>query len=98
MLHFEWDPAKNESNKRKHRVSFEEAQTTFSDQQGLLMGDPDHAEEEDRFLLLGLSSLLRILVVSHCYREKDEDRAIRIISARKANREEQAQYAQRWKP
>jgi hypothetical protein len=92
-LRFEWDERKNASNRRKHRVSFEEAQTVFYDDRGLLIEDPDEAE--DRFLLLGLSLALRTLVVCHCYREEDE--VIRIISARKANRSERAQYEQRWK-
>ena len=92
-LRFEWDERKNTTNQRKHGVSFEEAQTAFYDERALLREDPDEAE--DRFLLLGLSLALRILVVCHCYREEDE--VIRIISARKANRSERAQYEQRWK-
>jgi uncharacterized DUF497 family protein len=92
-LHFEWDERKNASNRRKHRVPFEEAQTVFYDDRALLIEDPD--QEEDRFLLLGLGLALRTLVVCHCYREEDE--VIRIISARKANRSERAQYEQRWK-
>ena len=95
-LQFEWDAAKNHANQRKHRVSFEEAQTVFSDEQGLLIHDPDDSEEEDRFVLLGLSSSLRMLVVCHCYREGDN--VIRIISARKANRRERLIYTQRWQP
>ena len=92
-LRFEWDERKNAANRRKHGVSFEEAQTVFYDDRALLIGDP--GEAEDRFLLLGLSLALRALVVCHCYREEDE--VIRIISARKANRSERAQYEQRWK-
>ncbi|HEX6904870.1 MAG TPA: BrnT family toxin [Thermoanaerobaculia bacterium] len=91
---FEWDESKNEGNQRKHGVSFEEAQTVFSDDHALFRGDPDHSDDEDRFLLLGLSSLLRTLVVCHCYRESED--VIRIISARKANSEERAQYNRRW--
>jgi uncharacterized DUF497 family protein len=91
---FEWDDAKNEGNRRKHGVSFEEAQTVFSDDHALFMGDPDHSETEDRFLLLGLSSLLRTLVVCHCYQEQED--LIRIISARKADAEERALYNRRW--
>jgi uncharacterized DUF497 family protein len=92
-LRFEWDDRKSASNKRKHGVSFEEAQTVFYDENALLIGDPAHSEGEDRFVLLGLSSALRLLVVCHCYRERDE--LIRIISARKADRGERAQYTRR---
>ena len=91
-LEFSWDPPKARSNKRKHGVSFEEAQTVFLDENALLIHDPDHSEEEDRFILLGLSARFRILVLCHCYRESDE--VIRIISARKAVRTEQKRY---WK-
>ena len=93
-LAFEWDPKKNLSNKRKHGVSFKEAETAFSDEKALLIHDPDHSDEEDRFILLGLSYKLRVLVVCHCYREGDD--IIRIISARKADRSEQKQYWDRW--
>jgi uncharacterized DUF497 family protein len=93
-LRFEWDERKNTANQRKHGVSFEEAQTVFYDERALLLEDPD--EPEDRFVLLGLSLALRTLVVCHCYREEDE--VLRIISARKANRSERAQYEQRWRP
>lgn len=68
-LQFEWDDGKNRANQRKHGVSFEEASTAFADEQGLLIGDPDHLDDEGRFVLLGLSSALRLLVVAHCYRE-----------------------------
>ena len=90
LIKFIWDKNKAEANLRKHRVSFEEAQTVFYDPNARMIFDPDHSEEEDRFILLGFSSSLRILVVSHCYR--GEDTVIRIISARKANRNEQRQY------
>ncbi len=93
-LRFEWDPQKNAANKRKHRVSFEEARTVFYDDRALLIRDPDE-EDEDRFVLLGLSAALRALVVCHCYRE--DDSVIRIISARKANREERRDYEKRLK-
>jgi uncharacterized DUF497 family protein len=92
-LSFEWDLQKNTSNRRKHGISFEEAQTVFADEYALFMSDPDHSIEEDRFILLGLSANLRILVVCHCYRESDD--VIRIISARKATRSEQKQYLKR---
>ena len=95
-IRFEWDPHKNAANQRKHGVSFEEAQTVFSDERALLIDDPDHSADEDRFIMLGLSAALRTLVVCHCYREAEG--VIRIISARKANRPERAEYEQRWKP
>lgn len=87
---FTWDPAKNTSNKRKHGISFEEAQTVFSDENAQLIDDPDHSIDEDRFILLGLSTALRMLVVCHCYRENDE--IIRIISARRATSGEAQDY------
>lgn len=89
-LRIDWDPAKSLANLTKHGVSFEEAATVFSDENGRLIPDPDHSEEEDRFILLGMSWSLRVLVVCHCYREASD--LIRIISARKATRKEQAQY------
>lgn len=88
-LRFDWDPRKAATNERKHGVTFEEARTVFFDEQGLLVVDDDE-DEEDRFVLLGLSGALRMLLVCHCYR--DEDNVIRIISARKANRQERRQY------
>lgn len=91
----EWDPAKNVENKRKHGVSFEEASTVFADDHALLLADPDHSTEEDRFILMGFSASLRILVVCHCYRRGDQ--IIRIISARKALRSERAVYSERWR-
>src|SRR6266508_2861267 len=94
-IRFEWDRAKNTINKRKHGVSFEEAETVFSDEHALLINDPEHSDEEERFILLGLSAALRTVVVCHCYREKDE--LIRIISARKADRSERNHYNRRWR-
>lgn len=90
MLRFEWDPRKAAANFRKHGVSFDDAQTAFADENAKLIDDPDHSEEEDRFVLLGLSSSLRLLVVCHCYRA--EGNVIRIISARKAERHERNSY------
>lgn len=90
MFHFEWDDAKNRANKRKHRVSFEEAQTAFLDENALEYGDPDHSEEEHRFLLLGRSFKLRVLIVCHCLRERGT--TIRIISARRATSKERRNY------
>jgi len=89
-LHFEWDPGKDASNIRRHKVSFEDASTVFSDENALLINDPDHSLEEDRFILLGLSSSLRVLIVCHCYRAKGH--SIRIISARKADSQERRDY------
>ena len=89
-LRFEWDPRKAAANRRKHGISFEEASTAFSDELGLIIPDPDHSDDEDRFILLGLSVALRLLVVVHCFRE--EDGVIRIISARKATKRESRDY------
>jgi uncharacterized protein len=89
-LVFEWDERKNRANLRKHGVSFEEAQTVFLDERALRFYDPDHSEDEDRFILLGLSFALRELVVCHCYRA--DESVIRIISARRATRGEAAAY------
>src|SRR3954468_22051106 len=94
-LHFTWSPAKARANFAKHGVSFEEAETAFSDEHGLVMPDPEHSQDEDRFILLGVSATLRVLVVVHC--EPDPDGAIRIISARRATRAERGQYAARWR-
>jgi len=94
-IRFEWDQRKNTANKRKHGISFEEAATVFSDDNALLLSDPEHSDEEDRFLLLGLSVSLRTLVVCHCYRK--DAKVIRIISARKATRNERTQYVQRYR-
>ena len=90
MIKFEWDPKKAVANLRKHGVSFEDAQTAFADEQGKLIDDPDHSDDEDRFVLLGMSSTLRLLVVCHCYRS--EGHVIRIISARKAEGHERNSY------
>lgn len=90
MLRFEWDPKKAAANLRKHGVSFDDAQTVFADENAKLIDDPDHSDEEDRFVLLGLSSSLRLLVVCHCYRS--EGNVIRIISARKAEGHERNSY------
>jgi uncharacterized DUF497 family protein len=94
-LRFTWDKNKARQNKRAHGVTFEEASTVFSDEYALLIDDPGHSEDEARFVLLGLSSMLRTLVVCHCYR-KDGD-VIRIISARKASRKERDLYNRRWR-
>lgn len=90
MLQFEWDENKSRQNLRKHGVSFEEAKSVFADPRARLVADPDHSEQEDRFVLLGLSRDMRTLVVCHCYRKRDE--MIRLISARKATKQEQRIY------
>ena len=87
---FSWDEKKSEGNKQKHGVSFEEAKTVFADEYGRLIADPDHSEDEDRFILLGLSNQIRPLLICHCY--KEEDNVVRIISARKADKAEIKQY------
>ena len=93
-ISFEWDEKKEASNRKKHRVSFEEGQTVFVDENALLIHDPDHSDEEERFVMLGLSAHLRVLVVCHSYRKNQT--SIRIISVRKATRLEQKQYWERW--
>jgi uncharacterized DUF497 family protein len=93
-ISFEWDEKKNMSNKKKHGISFEEGQTVFTDENALLIHDPDHSDDEDRFIMLGLSAQLRVLVICHSYRR--DQASIRIISARKATRLEQKQYWERW--
>ncbi|HEY2901270.1 MAG TPA: BrnT family toxin [Polyangia bacterium] len=92
-LRFEWDPRKATANRRKHGVRFEEARTVFLDENALLRPDEKHSDDEDRFVLLGLSGQVRTLVVCHCYRQNDG--VIRLISARKANSAERQQYEDR---
>ena len=93
MLQFEWDETKNKSNRKKHGVWFEEATSIFDDPAGRLFLDENHSEDEDRFVLLGMSSEARLLVVVHCERESDS--IVRIISARKANKTEVKFYEER---
>jgi len=88
-LKFTWNEQKALSNQQKHGISFEEAKTVFYDAEGLLIHDPDHTDEE-RFIMLGVSATVRLLIVCHCYRESEQ--VIRIISARKASRSEIATY------
>lgn len=89
-LRFSWDNRKNKTNQKKHSVSFEEAQSVFFDENAIEFFDPDHSETENRFLLLGLSYRLRILLICCCLRESEN--MIRIISARKATKKEQKEY------
>jgi len=95
-LRIEWDGGKAQANLRKHGVGFDEAETAFSDDYGLILPDPDHSSvDEERLILLGMSAALRVLVVVHCERAPGD--AIRIISARRATKSERAQYDARWK-
>lgn len=87
-LRFEWDSRKSAGNGRKHKVTFEEARPAFADPNGLVIDDPDHSEDEERFLLLGLSYTVRLLVVCRVFRSD----AVRIISARKATPREASTY------
>lgn len=89
-LTFEWDLEKSLLNEKKHGVTFEEASSVFYDVNALVIADTEHSVDEDRFLILGISTRLRMVVVCHCYRENDE--VIRIISARKADAREVSQY------
>lgn len=91
---FEWDEAKNKINQAKHGISFEEAQSVFEDAYAILFDDPDHSEEEERFLIIGMSSAKGICIVSHCYRGADE--RIRIISARAATQKEKNVYIEQF--
>lgn len=87
---FEWDDEKAEANIKKHGISFDEATTSFKDYNAIVFDDPEHSEDEDRFILLGFSSKANLLIVCHCYREADT--MIRIVSARKATKEESKIY------
>jgi len=89
-LRFEWDEKKSAANRRKHGISFAEARTAFLDEDARLIPDPEHSHEEERFVLLGLSISVRLLVACHCYRQEGD--VVRIISARKADRDEIEQY------
>jgi len=91
-LHFEWDESKAISNEQKHGISFEEAKSVFADSLGRLISDPDHSEDEGRFILMGVSSRLRLLIVCHCERDAN---SIRIISARKADSFERKKYEEK---
>ena len=92
-LDFTWDESKARSNAQKHGVSFAEAQSAFSDERARIIDDPDHSDDEDRFILLGMSAKPRVLIVVYAYR--DRDATIRIISARKATQQERALYNQK---
>ncbi len=89
-LRFEWDENKNKINQEKHNVSFEEAKSVFYDEEALIIHDPEHSLQEDRFIILGMSIKANLLLVCHCYRESES--VIRIISARKATKKEEKAY------
>ncbi len=91
FVNFEWDPAKASRNRRKHRVSFQEAATIFGDPLAITFPDPDHSASEQRFITLGTSSMNRILIVAHT----DRDQNVRIISARKATHRERKHYEEK---
>ena len=95
MLGFEWDERKNSANKKKHGVSFEEAQSVFFDEDAIEYSDPEHSDEEDRFIMIGRSYQLRVLVVCHCLRQSAS--VIRIISARMATRRERRAHMEKSK-
>lgn len=92
MIKFDWDPAKAASNLRKHGVSFEEAQSVFYDEFAIQFCDDSNVSDEERFLMLGMSSGAHLLLVCHC--ERDSGGMIRIISARKATKSESSSYGQ----
>ena len=92
MIKFDWDPAKASSNLRKHGVSFEEAQSVFYDELAVQFYDEPHSSDEERFLMLGMSSGAHLLLVCHC--ERDSGGVVRIISARKATKQESSFYSQ----
>ncbi len=92
MIKFDWDPAKAASNLRKHGVSFEEAKSVFYDEFAIQFYDASHSSDEERFLMLGMSSGAHLLLVCHC--ERDSGSVIRIISARKATQHESSFYGQ----
>lgn len=89
-LEIEWDGKKDKANAKKHGVSFDEARTVFYDEYAIQFFDPEHSESEDRFILLGTSFKLKTLVVCHCFRK--EETVVRIISARKADKDEEQVY------
>lgn len=90
MFNYEFDERKAAANLKKHGVSFEEAISVFDDYNALVFDDPDHSEEEERFIILGISAMGKTLFVAHCFRERED--TIRIISARKASKREEKQY------
>ena len=94
FITFEWDDAKATANLEKHGVSFEEAETVFYDPYALVVDDEPRSDDEQQFVIVGLSAVARVLTVCHCYREPDE--RVRIISARRATKNEEHEYWRRW--
>ena len=94
MIKFEWDENKNRTNQQKHGISFDEAKTVFYDENAILFDDPEHSREEERFLIIGVTTNEKICIASHCY--KDNDKKIRLISARKATKSERKTYLENW--
>jgi len=94
-LRFEWNSRKNKANTNKHKISFEEAKTVFLDERAAIANDPDHSDNEDRYIIIGFSSAACPLLV--CFCERDEGNTIRIISARKLTKKEIKQFNQGWK-
>lgn len=92
-VYYEWDENKNRANIAKHGIAFDEAMTVFDDDNALYKSDPDHSDEEERFIILGMSTETNLLVVCHCYKESDT--VVRIFSARRATKTEQAEYGGR---
>lgn len=92
MIRFEWDKNKNETNIKKHGISFSEASSVFYDPEAIVFDDPDHSEDEERFIIMGISNRANLLMVCHCYRDKDK--VIRLISARKATKSEEKDYVE----
>ncbi len=90
LLVFEWNKTKEKANIKKHGISFDEARTTFYDENAIQFFDPDHSEDKDRFILLGTNYKLNTLVICHCFRE--DETVVRIISARKADKDESKAY------
>ena len=89
-MNFEWDETKNHSNFQKHGIWFEEAQTIWADAHSVEFFDPEHSEDEDRYIRVGASSKSRVLLVVFC--ERDNETQIRVISARKATPKEREKY------
>jgi uncharacterized DUF497 family protein len=92
-MQFEWDDAKEKANRRKHGVSFVEAQTAFFDEHAIQFFDPDHSDDEDRFILLGMTFKLSVIVVCHCFRKSET--VVRLFSARRADKHEEREYWRR---
>ena len=93
MIFFKWDESKNQQNRKKHSIWFEEAKTVFEDTFARVFYDEEHSKREDRFLIIGESCFKKVLIVIHCYDE--EDQLVRLISARQASTKERKAYEER---